>query len=445
MKITRKQFLTATAALAATSALAACSSSSDSSTSTSTSSTSSDSTTSADPTEVSLYIYYVDSNVTMIDEALEILKSDYYPDLTINIEHRDDATGDVLRTKAAVGELPDIMEMQSSFVQDFIDAGYLVPLNDSLDASGLKDVYIENTYLPQLNEDGNYYTFRPAASQPYTIFYNTEVFDALALSEPTNYEEFKVIITTLVDNGYLALTLFAEETWPGLQLYDLAVIANGNIAGIGALEDGNVITEDAYVAAAQQIEEVIDLGLVSSGAFSTNASQAFEYFGNNQAGMIANGAWFFADAIDGDFAEKTGYFSYNPFAAVGDEETYRYNVSGGGSDSAGFAVSTHCASPEFVQQVMFDFLYEFNQAEGRNGKMTAFIDAPEPYDPFPDAYQAFIDNMSNIQSTSDYGWSMASAELLAEISAQTELLLTGTYTADSYISDLEEIIEDVLG
>lgn len=61
------------------------------------------------PSELSLYTYYADSAVQIIDETLERLK-EIYPDVTVNVEYRTDGDGQVLKTRASVGELSDIFE-----------------------------------------------------------------------------------------------------------------------------------------------------------------------------------------------------------------------------------------------------------------------------------------------------------------------------------------------
>ena len=56
------------------------------------------------PEEITLYTYYAENAITEVDETLKRLK-EIYPDTTVNIEHRTDSDGTVLKTRASVGEL----------------------------------------------------------------------------------------------------------------------------------------------------------------------------------------------------------------------------------------------------------------------------------------------------------------------------------------------------
>ena len=48
-----------------------------------------------------------------------------------------------------------------------------------------------------------------------------------AFPSPTNYEEFKAVITALKDAGKTPISLFSAEKWPATTLYSYACIAEG--------------------------------------------------------------------------------------------------------------------------------------------------------------------------------------------------------------------------
>ena len=195
------------------------------------------------PEEITLYTYYTDSEVPIVDKTLERLKK-IYPDLTIHIEHRTDADGTVLKTRAAVGELPDIFECTGQLTEILRKSEDLVELDSAIEEKELFSKFLDNNFDVKKAEDGHYYAIDATKPEGCLIYYNTEVFDKLNLEEPKNFDEFKEVVSTLKKNDVIPLALFAQEKWPGLQMYDMAVIGQGQYLGLTGLEDGQTKITD---------------------------------------------------------------------------------------------------------------------------------------------------------------------------------------------------------
>lgn len=250
--------------------------------------------TSSEPTkqasELSLYTYYADASIERVDRILESMKK-IYPDLTINIEHRTDSDGSVLKTRAAVGELPDIFECTGQLTDILIKSNDLAQLDDVIEKTNLFDKFLDGAFDSKKDKDGHYYAVQPEAPEVCLMFYNIEVFEKLGITPPKNYDELKTTIKTLSENNLIPLSLFAQQKWPGLQMYDMAVVGEGQTLGLSGLEDGTTkITDEAYVNAAKKLTELVKLGLIGKGALNTNASQAFELLETGKAGLLVNGA-----------------------------------------------------------------------------------------------------------------------------------------------------------
>ena len=97
------------------------------------------------------------------------------------------------------------------------------------------------------------------------------------------------MVEALNADGIIPLALFAQQKWPGLQMFDMAVVAEGQPLGLTGLEDGSTkITDPEYLEAAKKLSELTSMGLIGKGALNTNASQAFELVETGQAGMLIN-------------------------------------------------------------------------------------------------------------------------------------------------------------
>lgn len=385
--------------------------------------------------ELSMNTYYVDSDKAIVDYAIAEMKK-IFPNVTVIPENRTDADGTVLKTRAAVGELPDIFECPASALESFVTSGDILALDDAMAEMDFASYVYDGVLENRAGKDGKIYAISALPNEPLGIFYNKKVFADCGLSEPKNFEEFKNVVKTLKEKGVIPMSIFAQEKWPGLQMYDLAVVAE-EATGISGLENGTVkITDPQFVSASKKLEELISLGLIGKGAFNTNASQAFEQFTLGQAGMLVNGVWYFGDAKE--YGDNIGYFSYNPFADAGKEEIARYNLSGGMMSPGGYAVNAKGKNVALSTQYMLHFNIERAKAKTvLNGAVCALREDVQPKEARYESYQQFAESVGNVKSYTKYSWGIENAEVKTALEDSVEMLLAGNYTADNFIKDLD--------
>ena len=397
------------------------------------------------PGELTIYTYYADSAIAQVHRALEIMK-ETYPVLKINIEHRTDSDGSVLKTRAAVGELPDIFECTGQLTDILIKSGDLAELDSVIEETGFFDKYLEGNFDVKKSADGHFYAISSTVPECCEVFYNKEVFERLGLSAPQNYEEFKAVVEALNADGIIPLALFAQQKWPGLQMFDMAVVGEGQPLGLTGLEDGSTkITDPEYLEAAKKLSELTSMGLIGKGALNTNASQAFELVETGQAGMLINGSWFFNDAAVGGYGDNIGYFEYNPFTVAGKEEDTHWTESGGTGSMGGYAVSAKGKYAEYSKKVLLSFLEARDIANAELGSLSVLKEKVDPVEARAQSYQHYADNLDKIQSTTKFEWSLNNQELIVALEDTCELLLTGLITPEDFIADLEEQIAEALG
>lgn len=110
--------------------------------------------------EITIYTYYSEAAKVTIDAALPEMQK-LYPNVTFHIEHRTDADGSVLRTRAAVGELPEIMELTGALTETFVQSGDILPLDDAIERTGFMDKFIPGALDGKQFSDGHYYAIGP--------------------------------------------------------------------------------------------------------------------------------------------------------------------------------------------------------------------------------------------------------------------------------------------
>lgn len=134
-----------------------------------------------------------------------------HPNITIE---QDGVTGEQYKTKIktafAAGEAPDISYMFSggSFVKPYIDAGYLLPIDEYLSEETKSKV------LPGMLDgctfDGKVYTL-PTVTFLANLYCNTEMFDKAGAKIPTTWDELLEAIEKLNDAGMTPI-MMGEKT-----------------------------------------------------------------------------------------------------------------------------------------------------------------------------------------------------------------------------------------
>ncbi len=81
--------------------------------------------------DLTIYRYYADTDKVNLDYAINKMQ-EKYPNLTFTMEHRTDSDGSTLRTWAAVGELPDIFEINSAEVYMLLLAKKVSPVRKQI-------------------------------------------------------------------------------------------------------------------------------------------------------------------------------------------------------------------------------------------------------------------------------------------------------------------------
>ena len=392
---------------------------------------------------LTVYRYYADADKDNLDYAIEKMQ-EKYPNLTINVEARIGSDGEALRSWAAVGELPDIFEVNTQDVYDLLkDNGDLYVLDDVVEATHFYDLFSNGAAAKaaRTNADGHQYSFGCEASNLGGLWYNTELFASLGISEPTNYEEFKNVIQILKDAGKTPLSLFSAEKWPATTLYSYACIAEGVDAGIDPISTGDAkITDEAYVKGAEKFLEIANMGAFSSSALTTNYQQAYEAVYNQEAGFFLSGAWFFL-GLEGDgMGETIQWCKYNPFADPEVAEDRRYHAFGGVQTEMKYSVNTNPPSgldSETVAILGMEMEWWSRVSAGVNGVMTTAIGNFT----FSGStgYKEYFDLYGNYETFSNFTGDLGNAEFLNAIDNACELVVSGNITtAEDFINDLAE-------
>jgi len=429
--------------LAMTLSLVACGSSDEKNDSDSNTSTDGNTTSSPAPETVKLKIYTQyssDDEKQPYDYAVEAMKKEMpNVELELEVEAQDDNAK--IKTYAATGNLPDIYRSTTDVIEQFIKSNNILMLDDYASKFGVEN-QISDAYKYILkSSDGHIYAIPNVGPWAATLCYNKELFDKNSVKVPGNYEEFLAAVKAFSAKDITPLAIFSKEKWPGVQLYDM-LVTRLDSQGVKKLDLGNgKISEDAYKKAAERLIELVKAGLISKSAFNTNYDQACSMFNEGKAAMIINGAWgigMYAEKL----GDKLGVLYSAPLADAADVEATRWAISGGGLNQ-GFSVNPKSANKDIAAEYVCKFALKF--AEGRVVKRgdpnPLMKNPPQPEKGYLPQQTQYMSDVANFKSMTCFPWGLTNAKFKEAIENNTQKLLTGEYSAEDFIKDMEKALQ----
>ncbi|MDF2924999.1 MAG: extracellular solute-binding protein family 1 [Paenibacillaceae bacterium] len=259
----------------------------------------------AAPKNVSFTIGYATGDPAtkqaMVDSIAAFTKAHPNIKITDLSEGGSQAYLDWLKTKDAVNEFPDLVEMRDT--QLFADAGKLAELPAEL-VSLFSDA-------PKVN--GKNYTAPIVGSAPQGIIYSKKAYaDAGVTAEPKTYDEFLAIQEKLKAKGITPITFGGKDIfhwgfWVNKFLMDevFADDANWN----SKRTKGEVSFADAGPKQAMDsLNELFTKGYVDKGYLSTADNQTASMLVTGKAAQLFSGPWMFAQISQADPKFEFGWY-----------------------------------------------------------------------------------------------------------------------------------------
>lgn len=200
------------------------------------------------------------------------------------------------------GQGPDIMIVNSVTVGSFIDRGYLMPMNEYIEANGLDT----SQFFPGLYNSaviGDQVYGLPLDTGTRLLYYNKAMFEAAGVEPPTTWEELPAVAEQMTDadNGVYGLVATTGERWVSLyeHLGMYALANNLNFVNADATEC--VLNQGDNVQAIQYWVDLFGKGVMSQDLLLTDPGTGREQaFGNGKAAMFFGGFWA-ADVLKADY------------------------------------------------------------------------------------------------------------------------------------------------
>jgi raffinose/stachyose/melibiose transport system substrate-binding protein len=245
--------------------------------------------------------------------------TEYEKDHDVKIETEilnPDQYREKLKVLASSNELPDIgMTWSDGFIKPYVEGGMLAPLDDVVEG----DADLKDAFIPGVKEsyavDGKTYGLPLELNISY-VFYNKEIFNKYNLEAPKTFEEYKNVVKTLADNGVVPAAVGAKDGWPAsFWFMYLADRIGGSTILTDVIKGKAKMDDPAIVKAAEEIQNLVDMGGFVKGASALSNDDAKGYFMNEQAAMFLTATWELPNYttspdVTQEFKDKIGYFKF---------------------------------------------------------------------------------------------------------------------------------------
>lgn len=300
-----------------------------------------------------------DPTSKLITEAIKEW-NEAHPDIIVE---EDGVTGEQYKTRIktalAAGEGPDICYMWGgSFVQPYIEAGNLLPIDEYVDDSVLSKL-VEGT-INGCTYNGKIYSL-PMYTFIASLYCNTELFEKAGATIPSTYDELVDAVKKLRSAGITPIVLGEKDRWPGMYWYDIMAMRQaGNEEAKAALKDPSKFNSPDFIEAARKLQELVDLGAFNENMFSMSFDEMVAAFANGEAAMIYQGNWIQASVEDPESPAK-GKVVAKPFPVFTDGKGVVTEFYGGAID--GFYINADTPYPKEAAE----FLIYFSEKIGKEG------------------------------------------------------------------------------
>jgi raffinose/stachyose/melibiose transport system substrate-binding protein len=294
-----------------------------------------------------------------------------------------------------------------------------------------------------LNQHGHTWSILSANTNFAVIYANKALFDQAGAKIPENYDQLLKAGKQLKAKGILPLGIWLKEAWPAIQLFDMASIPE-NPKGVTALDQNGTETTKAkaYVDAAQKIHDMVNTGILSKDASTTDYNSAVAQFESGKSAMFLCGNW-----MAQEFGEKLGNNATillpNIFADASVAQDIKNSgaLSGGGF-AGGYAVAANGKYKEIAAEYAVQAaMYAIEGRIVKTGEQNTMLkSAPASEKPANALTNQLTGIISNVKTSTTMGWSFESAKINTDLYSKLSSLYTGQYKPEDFANDTAKLI-----
>lgn len=195
----------------------------------------------------------------------------------------------VLQSRLAKGDVPDIIGLNVSNLNDIATSGILKDLSGTAAADAVDNAGAQE-YADKLGVQGSTVAV-PWAVNAQVVLYDIDQFTELGLTVPTTWEEFIATAQAVKDAGREPFTFTWKDSWTAKLVFNSVA---GSLQGPdfwAGLQDGSATFADspAYAETAKKLLEL--KALAQPDPFGTTYDAGNSAFANGDSAMYVQGTW----------------------------------------------------------------------------------------------------------------------------------------------------------
>lgn len=374
------------------------------------------------------------TQVDVMENYLQPTLKEKFPD--IEFEYISMTKDSPIKTMSASGDLPDIFFTGGAEIDAILGAG------DALDVKPyLEDGWLEENYSnPDLVKNGDSVYFLAAGQNAYytpVFYYNTALFEANGVKEPTNMEELVAASKTFVDKGITPIT--TAQWVSSYSLIDgfLASTAPDALADLHARKCD--WTDDRVKKALSYFDELKAMKAFSPDLVNKDDATAYSEFQAGKTAMLLTYSWFNSDMTE----EKLGFVpgEFNFPASTGDYVQLIFEPRQG--NGGGYTANANTEEPELLTEILQVIVQAESERHNANGVNTNFK-VEKPAEP---ANELEAERMEAYNSANSYLSVLGQAQMdgvtLAEYTTLYNMLVSDDqgYLSADFVKEMQPIWE----
>lgn len=372
------------------------------------------------------------------------------PDIELEVIFQQNLN-DLLRTAIQAGEGPDIVQTPGpGFLLEYQKAGLVLPLNDFSVQYGWEEDILPWAYASG-TLGGDLYGL-PLTFESMIMLYNTQVFNDLGLTPPTNRAEFEAVATALKNAGLLAIS-YGNVGWQPTNEHLVGIYLNafaGSDAVYEALTGKRSWEDEVFAGAIDMLREDITTNGYFAGSledyYSFDWPTFFSTLASGKAGMMTIGTWGFRGATE-YFADNPEGWDWAMLPSFGEDVPQGFDLAVGSTIS----INATSKNPEAAAKVL-DFFFNDPQRAASIAQIFSFgefvvpveftaSDFPSEVDP---RVVRFLTEFAKTTGEGRYGyttWTFWPAEAETQLWKDIELVWSGEMTTAEYLSKQQALWE----
>ncbi|GAA0807678.1 hypothetical protein GCM10008910_48230 [Faecalicatena orotica] len=376
------------------------------------------------------------TQVDVMENYLRPALKEKFPDIEFEYISTTDNTNSPIKTMSASGDLPDIFFTAGGDIDAVLGAG------DALDVTPyLEEGWLEENYAnPDLVKNGDAIYFLAAGQNAYytpVFYYNTALFEANGVKEPTNIEELVSASKTFVDKGITPIT---TAGWVSSYSLIDGILASAAPDALADLHTRKCDwTDERVKKALSYFDELKTMKAFSADIGNKDDAAAYSEFQAGNTAMMLTYSWFNGDMTEEKLGFVPGEFNF----PAADDDYIQLIFEPRKGNGGGYTANADTDNPELLTEILQVIVASESERHNANGVNTNFI-VEKPAEPANDLE---AERMEAYNAAKTYLSVLPQAQMdgvtIAEYTTLYNMLISDDqgYLSENFIEEMQPVWE----